>query len=257
MIVDLQVSPAVLEWSEIRDVAIAAESAGFGAFHVFDHLAGIPLGGGTMIECFSLLGALAGVTDTIDLGTMVANVWNRQVGTLITGAASVSTLSGRQFHLGIGAGASPSSPWATEQHAAGAYVEPDVAARHERVRQVLDLAAETWQPDRDERLSTFPLPSPAPSIIIGVNSTALSRLAGERADGINVQWNRPGRDEYLAAADHAAGDRPFIRTAYHVYDRALLDPEHPTRRDMADRRIDRIVLAEFTGPPDLPSNVDH
>ena len=255
MIVDLQVSPAVLDWSEIRDIARAAESAGFGAFHVFDHLAGLPLGGTSMIECFSLLGALAVVTDTIELGTMVVNVWNRQVGTLVTAAASVTALSARQFHLGIGAGASPSSPWADEQHAAGGYVEPDVDARHERVRQVLDLAAATWRPDRDERLATFPLPSPAPSVIIGANSTALARLAGERADGINLQWNRPRRDDFLAAADEAAGDRPFVRTAYHIYDRALLDPEHPTRRQMADRRIDRLVLAEFNGPPDLPTEL--
>lgn len=255
MIVDLQVSPAVLDWSEIRDIAIAAESAGFGAFHVFDHLAGLPLVGTSMIECFSLLGALAVATDAIELGTMVVNVWNRQVGTLVTAAASVAALSGRPFHLGIGAGASPTSSWAAEQHAAGSYVEPSVAARHERVRQVLDLAAETWQCDRDERLATFPLPSPAPTIIIGANSTALARLAGERADGINLQWNRPRRDDFLAAADQAAGGRPFIRTAYHIYDRALLDPEHPKRREMADRRIDRLILAEFDGTPDLPPTV--
>lgn len=255
MIVDLQVNPAVLGWEEIQDVAIAAESAGFGAFHVFDHLAGLPLTGTSMIECFSLLGALAVTTDTLELGTMVVNVWNRQVGTLVTSAASVAALSGRQFHFGIGAGASPTSSWAAEQHAAGAYVEPDVAARHERVRQVLDLAAATWHPERDERLATFPLPSPAPSIIIGANSTALARLAGERADGINLQWNRPRRDDFLAAADQAAGDRPFVRTAYHIYDRALLDPEHPKRREMADRRIDRLILAELEGTPDLPPNV--
>ena len=255
MIVDLQVSPAVLDWPEIRQIALAAESAGFGAFHVFDHLAGLPLGGTSMIECFSLLGALAVATDTIELGTMVVNVWNRQVGTLVTAAASITALSARQFHLGIGAGASPSSSWADEQHAAGGHVEPDVDARHERVRQVLDLAAATWRPDRGEHLATFPLPSPAPSIIIGANSTALARLAGERADGINLQWNRPRRDDFLAAANRAAGDRPFVRTAYHVYDRALLDPEHPTRRQMADRRIDRLVLAEFGSDPDLPSEL--
>lgn len=255
VIVDLQVSPAVLDWSEIRDIALAAEAAGFGAFHAFDHLAGLPLNGTKMIECFSLLGALAEATSRIELGTMVVNVWNRQVGTLISGAASVTALSGRQFHLGIGAGASPASPWAAEQHAAGAYVEPDVAGRHQRVRQVLDLAAATWRSDREESVSSFPLPSPVPSILLGVNSTVLARLAGERADGINLQWNRPRRDDYLAAANQAAGDRPFVRTAYHTYDRALLDPDHPTRREMTDRRIDRLILADFDGVPDLPARV--
>jgi alkanesulfonate monooxygenase SsuD/methylene tetrahydromethanopterin reductase-like flavin-dependent oxidoreductase (luciferase family) len=255
VIIDLQVSPAILDWPEIRELAMRAESAGFGAFHVFDHLAGLPLGGTTMIECFSLLGALAQVTERIELGTMVANVWNRQVGTLVTAAASIGHLSGRRFHLGIGAGASPTSRWATEQHAVGAHLEPDVDARHRRVRDVIDLAAATWTPDRNEHLATFPLPSPKPLIIVGVNSTALSRLAGERADGINVQWNRPRLDAHLAAANAAAGDRPFLRTAYHVYDHGLFDPSHPTRVGMAERRIERLVLAAFGSPPDLPASV--
>jgi len=254
-IVDVQVSPAALDWAELREVAIAAESAGFGAFHVFDHLSGLPLGGDSMIECFSLLGALAEATAEIELGAMVVNVWNRQVGTLVTAAASIAHLSGRRFHLGIGAGAAPNSPWAEEQHAAGNDVEADVDERHRRVQQVIDLAAATWSPDRTAQLDTFPLPSPVPTIIVGVNSVALSRLAGHSADGINVQWNRPRRDEFLGAAGEAAGDRPFLRTAYHTYDRALLDPAHPTRVEMAERRIDRLVLAEFGASPDFPASV--
>lgn len=254
-ILDLQVSPAVLTWPEIRETALRAEAAGFGAVHVFDHLAGVPLDGGSMIECFSLLGALAEATSTIELGTMVVNVWNRQVGTLVTAAASIAHLSGRHVHLGIGAGASPVSAFAAEQRAVGAFVEPSVAARHDRVRQVLDLAAATWATDRSVELETFPLPSPTPTVIVGVNSAALSRLAGERADGINVQWNRPRRDEFLAAANETAGDRPFIRTAYHAYDPDLLDARHPKRVEMAERRIDRLVLAAFGSAPDLPVSV--
>jgi alkanesulfonate monooxygenase SsuD/methylene tetrahydromethanopterin reductase-like flavin-dependent oxidoreductase (luciferase family) len=254
-ILDLQVSPADLDWPQIRECALRAEAAGFGAFHVFDHLAGVPLGGRSMIECFSLLGALAEATSRIELGTMVVNVWNRQVGTLVTAAASVTHLSGRRVHLGIGAGASPTSTWAAEQHAAGSYVEPSVELRHERVRQVIDLARRSWSPDRSEELTTFPLPSPEPLIIVGVNSTALSRLAGRFADGVNMQWKRPARDAYLAAAVETAGGRPFLRTAYHAYDPSLLDPDHPTRREMADRRIDRIVLAAFGSAPDLPDTV--
>jgi alkanesulfonate monooxygenase SsuD/methylene tetrahydromethanopterin reductase-like flavin-dependent oxidoreductase (luciferase family) len=254
-ILDLQVSPAVLSWPEIRETALRAEAAGFGAFHVFDHLAGVPLGGDSMIECFALLGALSEATSTIELGTMVVNVWNRQVGTLVTAAASIAHLSGRPFHLGIGAGASPESTWAVEQHAVRAHVEPAVGVRHERVCEVLDLAAATWRADRSDALSTFPLPSPVPTIIVGVNSTALSRIAGERADGINLQWNRPGRDRFLAAADAAAGERPFIRTAYHAYEPGLFDADHPTRIEMTERRIDRLVLAAFGSAPDLPVSV--
>lgn len=253
--IDLQVNPAALDWPEIRETALLAEAAGFGAFHAFDHLAGLPLGGDSMIECFSLLGALAEATTTIELGTMVANVWNRQVGTLVSAAASIAHLSRRRFHLGIGAGASPASRWAAEQHLAGQYVDPDLARRHARVREVIEFAAVTWAPDRPDEMATFPRPEVPPSVLIGANSVALGRLAGRLADGINVPWGQSRRDEILAAADQEAGARPFVRTAYHVYDRDLLDPEHPKRVEMRERRIDRLVLAEFGSAPVLPERV--
>ena len=254
-VLDVQISPAVNDWAAIRDAALVAESAGFGAFHVFDHLAGRSLGGDTMIEGVALLGALAEATSTIELGAMVMNVWNRQVGTLVAAAASIAHLSARRFHFGIGAGAAPDSRWAAEQLAVGHVVESDLAARQRRVGEVLDLARATWRDDRTEHLSTFPLPSPVPSLIVGVNSVGLSELAGRLADGINVPWNRPGRDDFLAAADAAAGDRPFVRTAYHTFDPGLLDPDHPARVEMTERRIDRLVLAHFGPATDLPGSV--
>lgn len=244
-IVDIQLSPACADWATLRHATIEAERRGFGAVHVFDHLAGLPLEGHTMLECFSLLGALCEVTEHVELGSMVANVWNRQAGTLVAAAASIALMSGRRFHLGIGAGAAPGTSWAEEQRLVGAWLEPELAARHARVEHVLDLVAEQWTDDRDERLATFPLPSPRPVTIVGVNSVRLSRLAGRRADGVNVQWRNPRRDEFLEAANASAGERPFLRTVYTAYSPELLDPDHPERREMADRRIDRLVLAVF------------
>ena len=117
------------------------------------------------------------------------------------------------------------------------------------------LARRTWSTERADDLATFPLPSPTPSIIVGVNSVPLARLAGRLADGINVQWGKPHRHECLAAADAEAGDRTFVRTAYHVYDEALLDPDHVTRREMAEQRIDRLVLAHFGPTLTMPESV--
>lgn len=244
-VVDIQLSPARTDWPTLRAATIEAERRGFGAVHVFDHLAGLPLEGHTMLECFALLGALCEVTERVELGTMVANAWNRQAGTLVTAAASIAAMSGRRFQLGIGAGASPDSPWAEEQRRVGSHLERDLAARHARVEQVLDLVAAQWSPGRDERYATFPLPDPRPVTIVAANSVRLSRIAGRRADGINVQWRVPRRDEFLAAADAEAGSRPFLRTAYTAYSPDLLDPDHPDRRAMTDRRIDRLVLAVF------------
>jgi alkanesulfonate monooxygenase SsuD/methylene tetrahydromethanopterin reductase-like flavin-dependent oxidoreductase (luciferase family) len=246
-VVDIQFSPANTDWATLRVATLEAERRGYGAAMVFDHLAGKPLEGRTMLECFSLLGALAEVTSTIELGTMVANVWNRQVGTLVTAAASVALISGRRFHFGIGAGASPTSPWAAEQHATAAYIEPSIELRHQRVLEVLALADRQWSIEgRAETLSTFPIPAPPPVRIVGVNSERLSCLAGEHADGINIPWRHPRRDRFIAAANHSAGDRPFLRTAYTSFDRSLLDPTHPERIVMTKCGIDRLVLAVFT-----------
>ena len=250
-VVDIQLSPAQCDWSELREASLAVEELGFGALWVFDHLAGVALGGTTMLECFTLLGALAEATSTIELGTLVANVWNRQAGTLVSAAASVAIISGRQVHLGIGAGTSPRSPWATEQHAVGAELQESIDDRHAGVAHVLDLAEREWSPERTQEYSTFPLPSPAPMRIVGVNSVALSRLAGARADGVNTRWDHPRRDEFFAAADlaAAASGRTVSRTVWAHYDPDLLDPEHPSRSDMTAARIDRLILVELGRPP--------
>lgn len=243
--IDIQLSPANSDWATLRAATVLAEQRGYRAVFVFDHLAGLPLEGTTMLECFGVLGALVEITTTVELGTMVANVWNRQVGTLVSAAATIATLSGRQFHLGIGAGAAPASRWAAEQHAVGAVLAPSLEERHARVEEVIDLAARQWTPDRDAELATFPFPARRPTVLVGVNSVRLSRLAGGRADGVNVPWRHPRRDEFLAAADETAGDRPFLRTAYTSFRPELLDPAHPDRVAMTDRRIERLVLAVF------------
>ena len=91
MIVDIQLNPAVEPWERIRDGVQVAEAAGFDTAYVFDHFAGDLLRGDErMLECFTLLGALAEATSTIELGSLVVNVWNRGVGTAVSAAASVA-----------------------------------------------------------------------------------------------------------------------------------------------------------------------
>jgi alkanesulfonate monooxygenase SsuD/methylene tetrahydromethanopterin reductase-like flavin-dependent oxidoreductase (luciferase family) len=205
-----------------------------------------------MLECFTLLGALAEATTTIELGSLVTNVWNRGVGTAVSAAASVALISGRRFHFGIGAGTSPQSPWAAEQRAVGAELEPRIAERHARVAAVVDLARRAWRPDRTAELSSFPLPRPAPSIVIGFNSDRLAAIAGRLADGVNVPWHHPRRDELLHVADRAAREagRSVERTVWTYFEPELLDPEHPDRRAMEALGLARVVFVQL-GAPDF------
>jgi alkanesulfonate monooxygenase SsuD/methylene tetrahydromethanopterin reductase-like flavin-dependent oxidoreductase (luciferase family) len=249
-IVDVQFNAGNAEWPLLLDATLAAEAAGFGAVWVFDHLAGASLRGHGMLECFTWLGALAASTSRIELGTLVTNVWNREPGVLAVAAASVEHVARRQVYLGLGAGTSPGSRFAAEQHAVGHNVRPSLDERHARVVQTLQLLEEMWVADRAEHFATFTLPELRPKSVVGVNSVRLAEIAGRLADGVNVWWHHPRRDELLRAAVAARPpDRPpLILTTYAVWNDDLLDLEHPERRAMTDAGIDRLVLAEFERP---------
>jgi alkanesulfonate monooxygenase SsuD/methylene tetrahydromethanopterin reductase-like flavin-dependent oxidoreductase (luciferase family) len=248
-VVDAQLNPSVGPWSALRERALAVEAAGYGALWTFDHLAGSSLRGDTMFESFTLLGALAASTTTIELGVLVANVFNRTPAVLGVAAATLEAIADRPVHLGLGAGAAPDSRWSREMRAVGQPVAASVAERHERVTTTLDVLDRLFDPGRDAELATFPLPRRRPTVVLGVNGVVLAALAGRRADGVNVGWDHPRRDELLEVARRARGDRPgFVATTWLQWAPELLDPDHPTRRAMADRHLDRVVL---TVPPSI------
>ena len=254
--VDIQFSASHADWPTLRRASLLAEERGFEALWVLDHLGGVALGGTRSLECFTWLGALAELTSTIDLGVLVANTWNRQVGTLAVAAASVSEISGRQFLFGVGAGTSPRSRWAAEQHAVGAELRGDITERHARVEQLLDLTDQMWRADRVDEFGTFPQPEPRPPRIVGVNSVRLAEIAGRRAEGVNVAWDHPRRDEFLDVARAAAVGRNFQLTAWVPWSPDLLDPGHPTRVQMDDRGLDRVILAALADLPHVVAFLD-
>jgi alkanesulfonate monooxygenase SsuD/methylene tetrahydromethanopterin reductase-like flavin-dependent oxidoreductase (luciferase family) len=248
VLIDVQFTPARNSWPALREATLAAESAGFAAAWVFDHLAGSSLGGESVLEPFTLLGALAATTTSIGLGTLVANVANRQPAVLAVGAASVAAIAARPVLLGVGAGSSPRGRWAAEMQVVGQPIAPSLSERHALVERTIDLTEAMWSPDRGAEWATFPLPHWPVPVIVGASSVPLARLAGRRAQGINVAWHHPRRDELLAAATDAfaASGRSgaFAVTAWSRWSDALLDGDHPERRAMADQGIDRLVLAE-------------
>lgn len=257
--VDVQLNPARLAWPELRDRVLAAERAGYGAVWAYDHLAGVTLGGHTMLEPFTLLGALAAVTSTIELGTLVANINNRTPALLGVASSSVAAISGRRFHLGLGAGTSPAGRWSAEMLAIGQPIVASLTGRHARLVETLDVLEQMWDPQRPAALATFPRPEPRPTVLLGVNSRQLADLAGRRADGVNVDWHGPRRDELLDVAVAARGGRPgFLLTAWARWDPELLDPDGDARRAMATRGIERLILvahAELTAA-ELGSRID-
>ena len=248
VLVDVQFNPGRLAWAELRELALAAEAGGYGAIWTFDHLAGRSLRGTSMLEAFTLLGALAVTTSTIELGTMVANVQNRTPALLAVAAATVEAIGERTVHLGLGAGSSPDSRFSAEMRAIGQPIPPTLEARHARLLEALDVLDRMYDPDRPAELATFPLPRRRPTVLLGVNSQRLAELAGRRAEGINVRWDDPRRDELLTSAVAARGRREgFVLTTYTTWAPHLLDAGHPDRVEMDALGLDRLVLVVPAG----------
>ena len=255
MILDLELNAATTDWGLMREAAQAAEEAGAGAVWTFDHLSGVVLQGDRMLECFSVLGALAASTSTIGLGSMVVNVANRHPAVLAVGAASVQAISGGRLLLGLGAGAAPGSQWSREHDAAGIPLRTTIAERHAAVHEALDMFDAMWSPQRDARYSGFPVADPRPPVIMGVSSEPLAVIAGRRCDGINVRSEHANAAELLTAARTARaevdpeGRRPWTVTASRFFEDGLLDPEHPERVRLAGLGVDRMIVVFMLPPP--------
>ena len=246
--IDLQVNPGACDWSTLHDAASAAEVAGFGTLWIADHLAGDLMGADSMPECFTTLGALAAVTSSIGLGSLVVNAATRHAGIIANAAATVQRISGGRFTLGIGAGASPTSRFARELDALEIAVPASMADRHRNLVGALGRIDAMWSTNRDPRYRGFPLPSPRPSVIVGLNSPALATIAAERADGINVRADHPRLGEILAIVRDLARES-FVVSVWAAYDESLLDPNDDVRVRWALEGVNRVVLV-MPGAPD-------
>jgi alkanesulfonate monooxygenase SsuD/methylene tetrahydromethanopterin reductase-like flavin-dependent oxidoreductase (luciferase family) len=227
MKIDIQYSPGTNDWPVLRDAILRAEAEGYDTTWVFDHFDGAMIQGDRpMLECFTLLGALAEATSTIGLGTLVANVANRHPAVLAAAASSVQRISGGRFTLGIGAGTAPNSKWSVEHVARGIPLHADVADRHEAVAEQISVVRA--------------LPESMP-VIVGVSSVRLAELAGEIADGINVRMTSERAGEFIKVARDAAGGRPFEISGWTFED------VDEVRDHAAELGLDRLILTRL-GP---------
>ena len=250
--IDLQVNQGQCSWAQLIEIAHIAETNSYSTLWVADHLSGEVMNAPSMPECFTLLGALAAITSTINIGPLVANVGNRHPGVLANAAATVQNISGGRLVLGLGAGASPTSTFAAEQLALGITLPTTMIERHAKLEHTLDVLDEIWSPTRDEKFATFEMPCKLPPRILGVNSTALAKIAGMRTDGINIRASHPQRAEILRVAQDAAamtGKTDFVVSVWDWFDEALLDPDSAVCKELASEGVNKIILL-MRGVPD-------
>ena len=249
MIIDIQLNQGSAPWSQLREAALAAEGAGFSNLWNLDHFSGEMFGSDSMMECFTSLAAWAATTSTIGLGTLVANVNNRQPGLLANAVSTIQEISGNRFTLGIGSGASPSGPYGAEHAALGIELLPTMAKRHARLVEVVEAMRSIWSHDRDKAFDGFPKPPVQPRIIVGINSSELARIAGATADGVNTRFNHPDRSELLRVAREASGNRAdFDTSVWSWFEPEYADPSHPFHQELVADGVTRLIMFEKVAP---------
>lgn len=185
----------------LAEIAAAADEAGFASLWVMDHF--FQIGGrdgrsllgppeDEMLEGYSTLSYLAGITRKVKLGTLVTGVIYRHPGILAKTVTTLDVLSGGRAYLGIGAA------W-NERESLGLGVPfPPVAERFERLEEALEIVQQMWSGKRapyngkyyhlaETLNSPQPLTRPHPPILIGGSGEKKTlRLVAQYGDACNL-----------------------------------------------------------------------
>ncbi|HEX6777027.1 MAG TPA: LLM class F420-dependent oxidoreductase [Ktedonobacterales bacterium] len=186
--------PAALR-ERLAEVVRTADDAGFSFITVMDHFFQIGVQGPVemeMLEGYSALSYLAGVTKRVRLGTMVTGVTYRHPGVLIKTVTTLDVLSGGRAFLGLGAA------WFEREHVGLGVSYPPLKERFERLEETLQIARQMFAGKRDPYEGRYyhlaePLLSPAPlsqpriPILVGGSGEQKTlRLVAKYADGCNL-----------------------------------------------------------------------
>ena len=217
--------------ADLAAVGRAADEAGFGFIAVMDHFFQIPVIGPPdreMLEAYSTLAYLAGVTSRAKLLTLVTGTVYRHPGILAKIVTTLDVLSGGRAWLGIGAA------WNEEESRGLGIPFPPVAERFERLEETLQICLQMWRGDQTpyqgkhyqlERPLNSPqvLSKPHPPIMIGGGGERKTlRFVARYAQACNLF---PGPDlarklDVLRAHCDAEGRDydEITKTCYFIFD---------------------------------------
>jgi F420-dependent oxidoreductase-like protein len=178
----------------LREIASAAEDAGFDAIYVMDHFRQIPQVGRAwddFLESWTTLAWLAACTERVRLGTLVSGVTYRNVGLLAKIVATLDVLSGGRAVCGLGLG------WFEAEHRAYGWPFPPVGERYALLEDALRALPVLWGPGGkpfrgrvldlpDTAAYPRPLQEHVPIVLGGGGERRTLLLAAHRADVANV-----------------------------------------------------------------------
>jgi probable F420-dependent oxidoreductase len=207
-----------VRWPEYLAMAKAAEEVGFDSIWLGDHLLYRDDGQEERApwDAWTLLAALAGVTERVTLGPLVACLGFHPPGMIARMSAAIDEISGGRFVLGVGSG------WNEVEfrafglpfdHRASRFIESFEIIRKLFAGERVTSDGKFWQVD-----DAVLLPPPARRTPIMVGSTGPRQLAATlpHADSWNTWWDWYGntpegfaeRNAEISAAARTAGRDP-------------------------------------------------
>ena len=231
--------------ARLRNVAHAAEEAGFYSLWVMDHFFQIPPWGtpedNPMLEAYATLGFIAAATERIRLGVMVSGVVYRPPAVLIKAATTVDVLSGGRTYFGVGAA------WFEREAVSLGIPFPPRDDRYALLEDTLRLARRTWRGDTTafagKRVTAayplsnpLPLSRPRPVILVGGTGPQRTlRLVARYADAWNV----------ITSPDRVAAHRARLAERCAAIGRDIREIEM-TALDAEDLRAEEIAGYSWT-----------
>lgn len=184
---------------ELGDILPVFDSA-----WIFDHFVALGPDGGRCHEAFALLGALAALTQRLQIGHLVLGNTYRHPALVAKSGATLDHVSGGRFVLGLGAG------WHEGEHEMYGMVLPPIGERITMLDSAVRVIKALWESPRGVSLDVPPYrlvdavcdPPPltpgGPPIWLGTQGSRGLRIVAERADG----WNQTGEPStFLAKRD--------------------------------------------------------
>lgn len=169
------------------------DAAGYRGLWCWDHFVGQGAKTVPVVEQWTILAAAAGATRSIGIGTFVTGITRRHPAVIARMASTLQGASGGRFTLGIGIGGGE------REHQAYGLNFPDVDERAERLEEAVAVIRALWTGGPVSRpgpyyplqdAHAFPVPEPAPRILIGGGSPRGVRIAARIGDGWAAEINQ-------------------------------------------------------------------
>ena len=184
----------------LKNLVTRAESMGFDSFWVMDHFHQIPILGTPdqpMIEGWTTISVLAGITTRIKLGTLVTGVLYRYPSVLAKIAATLDVLSKGRLFLGIGASYFEGESSAYGITSSGSF--PSNQERLLRLEEAIQIIRKMWSEEPSASFNgTYyqinnaycnpkPIQKPSPSILVGGSGERKTlKIVAKYADACNL-----------------------------------------------------------------------